>query len=1068
VRSRDFSRTPDVSVRDGSTAELTASLGSFFGTVQQIKQKVDEEDDLRRSREVLNYTMANRGEAVNAVKTGDYSALPPRIQDALAYKSGFNMLRRSSGRVNGSQMADSYMDQLASDPMADPELLQQKVLQDELKGSDDIFGEAAMQTFLEMTSKSVSSHKQARIADATVRNFKLMRDDIQTQLKSGTVWTPQDITRLEATAFGIGSLVGSETALKYREAAVFEMMKFASDPDNGGRAMYLMDIENEDGIRLADRYPSEALAAREHWLQSEGKMQTAAEKQNLDDIEQTMLTQQGTPMELITSVSRHEELFGRSDASQSMRSKLLTKLGDSANINGLLDSWRTGDLSSLTRKAWSKAGHTAVASGIQEAASMLQNGNTEEAGTLIAAMAANMGVQESTTELKNLMSQLLLREDTRAAATSVLTRIEAASANASDFVTTDAKGLWETIYSARLYGLPEDEAITAYQQTKAAGVTQKPETVFRELHALSASDVADLTVDHAEMLLEAVQADDMLGGVEALSPSAASAVRQSAQEVAARHPEWTPEQSFQYAQERLKDRLVPAIVDDQVVAVLQHPFARRVQTDINGQPIHTRKYSTDDLRELQTTVDKSVKLKTQETPLELYSMEGPLGNQQPVPFSASGIDPNNLDVDGGALVTLRSERTGAQFQAVGAAGERRVFSAAEAGSEIWRNMPQEVNKDGTVTVTMAPGRVSERMAWTPNPFSSGQLQLRVYPPRVKSPQEVRSELEQRRRELLDRPPTGHQFLMEGPLGLPQYSAGPLPGQSQPHVPTGDKTVEGFRKERNKQVDELLTSGKLSPDLATTTRSRPAPRNELEAMVDIEDALTQERGRARFMTNFLAPEHHDFRQRVVDNGYFWEGYRPYVYDAGDDKATVGYGLNITNNENAAKFMRIVGLDIGKVRDGTQTVPEPIARKLLELDMAHRATELTKKFTPEERSQFSEQAWEGMLDLSYNAQPGLFTPTKAPKMMAALKEGRMGDAAYEVAVDTMKGIPEKLAPGVMARRYWEASKIAGVSVDQLSRVNPNIPPYRKALEQRYPGILERLKTTIDSAERRIDGQ
>ena len=243
------------------------------------------------------------------------------------------------------------------------------------------------------------------------------------------------------------------------------------------------------------------------------------------------------------------------------------------------------------------------------------------------------------------------------------------------------------------------------------------------------------------------------------------------------------------------------------------------------------------------------------------------------------------------------------------------------------------------------------------------------------------------------------------------------------------------------------------------------------MAELAVALAREQGRARHLKNFLAPEHHDFRQVVNDNGHFWEGYRPFVYDAGDGKDTVGYGLNLTDNPNAAKYLRAVNLDIEKVRAGTQRVSELHARKLFELDMADRARAVAKNFNAEELAGIPNHAWEGILDLAYNANPQLFSDKRAPKMMAALKSGDLHAAAVEIATDTMGGpgkngmMPEKLAPGVLARRYWQAAKVAGVRLNQLDQVIPGIPPYREMLERLYPGILERMSRTVIAAEARL---
>ena len=195
------------------------------------------------------------------------------------------------------------------------------------------------------------------------------------------------------------------------------------------------------------------------------------------------------------------------------------------------------------------------------------------------------------------------------------------------------------------------------------------------------------------------------------------------------------------------------------------------------------------------------------------------------PFSVVSIQTNRPDPDGGVPVTMRNSRTGIVMEVVGASGATREMTEKEAASELFANMPQTKTADGTVMVTMQEGPINDRMAWVKNPLSANQLQLRVFPPTLK---DSRARLQKIQAEQLAKIAAREQHFDQGRQERDERMrrlmnfGRPLPGQSPGWNVPDNHPRPDLREIRNQRIEQLIKTGRISPDIAAEMQHRPGP------------------------------------------------------------------------------------------------------------------------------------------------------------------------------------------------------------------------------------------------------
>ena len=146
----------------------------------------------------------------------------------------------------------------------------------------------------------------------------------------------------------------------------------------------------------------------------------------------------------------------------------------------------------------------------------------------------------------------------------------------------------------------------------------------------------------------------------------------------------------------------------------------------------------------------------------------------------------------------------------------------------------------------------------------------------------------------------------------------------------------------------------------------------------------------------------------------EGFEPNIYPDTDGKPTIGYGHQLTPDENDSGIIKIDGKDV----DIANGISEPDAAALLKQDQKKYSSEgmgnLEKLGV--DTSKLGEGTKTALNDLAYNAGPGIFEQT--PKLVEALKNNDLDAIEKEISNVglTVKGTgdrPKGLANRVESR-------------------------------------------------------
>ena len=182
----------------------------------------------------------------------------------------------------------------------------------------------------------------------------------------------------------------------------------------------------------------------------------------------------------------------------------------------------------------------------------------------------------------------------------------------------------------------------------------------------------------------------------------------------------------------------------------------------------------------------------------------------------------------------------------------------------------------------------------------------------------------------------------------------------------------------------------------------------------------------------------------------EGFEPNIYPDTDGKPTIGYGHQLTPDENDSGIIKIDGKDV----DIANGISEPDAAALLKQDQKKYSSEgmgnLEKLGV--DTSKLGEGTKTALNDLAYNAGPGIFEQT--PKLVEALKNNDLDAIEKEISNVglTVKGTGDR--PKGLANRV--ESRVDLIRSDAGTQLN------KETQRADAPGSTDGKKLASDTKE------
>jgi GH24 family phage-related lysozyme (muramidase) len=163
----------------------------------------------------------------------------------------------------------------------------------------------------------------------------------------------------------------------------------------------------------------------------------------------------------------------------------------------------------------------------------------------------------------------------------------------------------------------------------------------------------------------------------------------------------------------------------------------------------------------------------------------------------------------------------------------------------------------------------------------------------------------------------------------------------------------------------------------------------------------------------------------------EGRVPYVYDdytgaawkpGGKNKGdpTIGIGFNLARKD-AREKLEAVGADYDKIMAGKEQLTNAQQDKLFEMASSEVVAWVDNEFRDDQLTRNQKIA---LYSLAYNSRWRNGRPTLiGPKLTEAIKKKDWEKAHFEIAENSMGGIPDNLKRGIKIRRTKEAAMFRG---------------------------------------------
>ena len=1036
---------PDATPAEEAEFQLATRFSSFFQPgLEQLQRNQQQRslDTIRRENKELAVQAradALRPGAAEAARTGNLSSF---TDDATASRRAYvetlkDTIARRAAIEDFSGAFSSSLNALDFDT-GNPAVLQSAFLEENLKGADPFFADIYQQEFTDKADRAVFAWRKSRASFQAARVVKNTITTMQMDPPTSAEGVQQFLADVQNSA------LGADGKLAAHQDAMAALMREAVKTPAVLRALDQPDPGHPENLSLREQHPELWEKANADAISEYRAVRTLAAAEDLDNLD-FALTQaeeglgEASIQEVFGMIMDHKQRHGPSARMSDLRDRAIKSFQNNAEFSAVFDTFMNSDdfisdsdLNKHGMKLFSQAKQQLVAEGKQP---------FEVVGRL-GQMLARRGFGDDFGD--NLEHELNSSATARVQEAFVL--LSAADAEAPGIagrlgLSEEAQNTFAFLRAGQLFSDPDQGFAFGTSLEEYRNLPKEARDFEKWAPATFGTKLFNETVTEA---LEDLDEDEH---TQAMQIAVRREVARSMARLSRTDNEdlgTIAENARAIAVEAIKNRASVIEVDGERLMDIDLSPRRIILP--NGESFNSRPLNGDDIdfmeesfEALQESVGDALGDGFAGVRPDAFGTPWGRGYELLV-FDAAGT-PMPLVGTAGTAYPLDDEASVEALEALGA--DDPLTSLVTIGPDGRRmlNVPPILPDDGL------PLNATGSLRVFPHPTNPGMFKVYATGDRTSIEQLTRDERDRMDEIIEEREETGpmlafrqavereaqvldqqtiaraaRQFppqLISG-IGQPRDpgrrdpqavgQAIQVPGVNPvPDAPPVARQPKAYEAEFQRLLDSL-TDGGRAPAASRLGLSGAAPIDgaEMEIIItQLEDIIVQDGYQGDSLTTNFDDT---MQEEVLANVRREEGFSSVAYEDGND-LSIGYGFFL-GRKDAKPRLEAMGYDWQKIRSGEQGITKPDAEALMLQVIQQQNRRLDREFDKLDRHQRI-----ALLDLAYNCPACV-----GPKLIKAIKEGDLEEAAREIAYRSNRGNNEVLA----GRRVREAIQFLGSSM------------------------------------------